>query len=115
MNDRDLAPVVAQVFGDQSAVAVFGRHLTAQQHGWDVKQAAVDALLDAPLAHQGKKLALIRLPAPFPLLQVIEQVLGWGEQQFVLVLRTTDHAQEVREIVALGEARQLRGVVQADV
>lgn len=107
MSNRGIAPVVAQVFCDQPAVTVFGRRLAAQQHGWDGKLAAINALFDAPLAHQGEKLALIGLPASFPLLEVIEHLLGRSQQRLVLVLRVADQAQKVREIVALGEASQL--------
>lgn len=115
MGNGQIAPPVAQIFSDQPAVAMFGRRLAAQQHSWDGKQTTVDALLDAPLAHQGEKATLIRLPAPFLLLVFVQQILRRGKQRFMLVVRVTDHAQKVSKVVALGEASQLRRIVQANI
>lgn len=115
MGNGQVAPVVAQVFSDQPAVAMLGRRLAAQQHRRDGKQTAVDALLDASLAHQGKKATFIRLPAPFLLLVLVKQILRRRKQRFMLVVRVTDHAQKVSKVVALGEASQLRRIVQANI
>ncbi len=65
MIDGQVAPVVAQILGDQSAVTVFGCGLTAKQHRGNGKQAAVDTLFDASLAHQREKAALICFPTAF--------------------------------------------------
>lgn len=115
MGNGQVAPLVAQIFSDQPAVAMFGCRLAAQQHSRDGKQTAVDALLDASLAHQGKKATLIRFPAPFLLLVLVKQILSRGEQRFMLVVRVTDHAQKVGEVVTLGETSQLGRIVQANI
>ena len=115
MCNGQIAPLVAQILSDQSAVATFGRRLTAQQHSRDGEQTTVDALFDASLAHQGKKATLIRLPAPFLLLILVKQILSRGEQWFMLVVCVTDHAQKIGKVVALGETSQLRRIVQANI
>lgn len=115
MNNGEVAPVVAQIFGDESAVTVFRRRLTAQQHGGNGEQTTVDAFFDAPFTHQVEKASLIRLPTPSLLFVFVEQFLCRGEQRLMLIVCATDHAQKVREVVALGESSQLRGVIQADV
>lgn len=107
MNDRDIAPVVAQIFRDESTMAMLRSSLATQQHGGYVEHAARNSLLDAPLAHQRKKSLLVDFPVAFLLLVCVEDVLGGSEQWLVLVVRMTDDAQKVREIITLGEAREL--------
>jgi len=113
MHDVDVPPFAGEVFRHQPAVAVVGLVLAAQ------KAAAVERflrhLLDAPLLHQGQEPPLVVGPSALLLLVEIEDVLGGSQRRPMLAAHATDGLGEIGEIVALGEAGQLRDVIQAHV
>src|SRR5579862_7324795 len=115
MHGAHIAPVLPQIFEHQAPVAVLRRRLTAQQHRRHSEEAPVDALLHAPLGQQRQKAALVRLPTAVALLVGVEELRRGREQRLMVVVRIADRAQKVHQVVALGEPRELRRVVQAHV
>lgn len=96
-------------------MTVLGGGLAAEQHGGDVEEAAVEPFFDFALAHEGQEAPLVLLPIALALPVLIKKVLRGGEQWLVQVVGGAQLAQEVGEVVALGEAGELRDVVEADI
>ena len=113
----DVLRVVLEVLGDQPPVAVVGGVLAARgSDGPPGEIPRAELFLDLPLTHQAKEACLVLIPRHLlPLLELVEDVLGGSEQRRVLIIGSGDLAQEVREIVPLGEAGELRAVVEPDV
>lgn len=88
-------------------MAMLGCRFTAQQRGWYVEESARDTFFNAAFAHQCEKSPLIILPASFFFFESVEHLLGWGEQELMLIVRVADDPQEVREIIAFGKTRKL--------
>lgn len=96
-------------------MTMFRRGFAAEQDRRHREQVAVERLLDFPVGDQGHEIALVLLPAPLLFLVGVEHLLRRGEERLVHVIGATQFAQEVLQIFALGEAGQLRDVVQPDV
>src|SRR5262249_13214725 len=96
-------------------MAMLGRGLAAQQHGRPVEEAAVERRLDHALGHEGEEALFVRLPAASALFVVVEELPGRGEQRLMPVVGAAELAQEERQVFALGEGGELRGVVEAHV
>ena len=114
--DPDAAPLPIQVFENETPVATLGPGLATQKRRRRFfEKLPVQSLLDPALPHQLQKAPLVRGPSLFPLSVSVEYIPGRGEQRFVEVFRAAELFEKVREVVAFGEPRQLRGVVQPHV
>ena len=107
MDDTQAAPFGLEVFEDETAVAVVGSGFATEQHGRHGKKVGADALLDLALGHERQEAPLVVFPASPALLIGIEQLLRGGEQRLVEVFGAAELAEEVREVVALGETGKL--------
>src|SRR6266849_10049973 len=94
-----VAPFPSELLEDQPSVAVFGRRLAAEQGGGRLEHPPVDLVLDLPLLHELQEATLVVLPAPLPLLVIVEQVLRRREQGLVEVLGAAYLLQEVAEVL----------------
>ena len=92
-------------------MAVFWLVFAAQEAG--VRYRPLDCLLgDAAVVHEGDELALVGLPVSVAAAVGVEHFLGRSEVGEVDVVHLADLAEEVFEVVLLGEAGQLGNVVQ---
>jgi hypothetical protein len=111
MDSFYLTPFSGEILQHQPAVAMFRRFFAAQQNRGDLEQRPVHVALDFALAHQRQETALVFFPSASALLVAVEHLLGGGEQRLVYIFRFADLAEKELQIVFLGEAGQLRGVV----
>ena len=115
MDDAQVAPFGLEIFEDETAVAMIGTGFTTEQHDWHGKEARADTLFDLALGHQRQKASLVVLPASLALPVGVEHDLCGREQWLVDVLGAAELAEEVCQIIALGEAGELRRIVQANI
>src|SRR5262249_53195319 len=115
MNDLDVSPTLAQILGDQAAVAAIRFRLAAEQDRGPVEQAPVERVLDTTLLHQPQELRLVILPASLTLLVVVQNGLSGREPRLMHVSGATDFLEKEARVLLLVEARQLRDVVQPDI
>ena len=80
-----------------------------------IEHLGLEATFDLPFQHQPQKALLVCPPVALLFLVRLEHGVGRREQRLVHVLNASDLPEEVGEIVGLGEAGELRGVVQTDV
>ena len=59
MDDLDAAPFIAQIFGDQTPVAMGRLEFAAQQNGPRLEYRWVEDALDRALGHQREKAPLV--------------------------------------------------------
>ena len=116
MNGPDFAPLPIQILENEAPVAVLGSGLATQQRRRHYfEERPVQSFLDPALPHQLQKAPLVRRPSLFSLSVSVEYIPGRGEQRFVKVLCATEFIEKEREVIALGEPRQLGRVVQPHV
>lgn len=114
MNDFDLAPLVAKIFGDKATMAMFWRIFTTEQTSVPKGLSRYFAL-DLPLAHQFQKLLFIELPVAALFLVAIEHLLSRGKQRQVKIVDAADGLEKITEIVFFRESGKLRNVVEAHI
>src|SRR5439155_20679122 len=115
MNDLDVSPPLAQIFGYPAAVAAVRFRLAAQQNSGPVEQALVERVLDAALLHQPQELLLVILPASLALLVVVQNGLSGREPRLMHVFGAANFLEEEAQVLFLRKARQLGRVVQPDI
>jgi len=115
MYDADRRPVCGKILGHQAAMAAVRLGLAAQQNGGKLKQRTIQLRLDLACPQQLKEALLVRRPiaAAFPVL--VEHLLLGCEQRLVEVVGAAQLPQKEWQILLLGEAGELRGVVQPHV
>src|SRR5687767_4467709 len=91
------------------------RLVLAAQEAASVEEVRGDGRFDVPMGNQLEEIALVGGPVLVGLLVPVEQVGRWGKIEKVDVLDAGDGLEKVGKVVALGEPRQLRVVVQANV
>lgn len=111
----DVGPAGGEELDDEAPVTVLGGRLATQQRRKGLESRAVEHRVDPPLLHQRHEVALVGAPIALALLVCVEDVLGRRQQRLMLIRRTDEFAQEVRQVGGLRESGQLRGVVEADV
>src|SRR5439155_4383194 len=74
-----------------------------------------NGLFDLAVGDELSEVALVGRPVAIHFLVTVEQLLRRRQVEEVYVLDSGDGAQEVSEVVALGEPGELRVVVQPDV
>ena len=88
----------------------------AEERGWDRELAGVEDVVDAAFREQGSHPALVVLPGQLArLLQPVEELRRRSEERLVCVVRPAELPEEEGEIRPAAEAREVGGVVQADV
>ena len=107
-------PVLAEVFGDESAMAFFGGRLAAQEAGF-VHELLRHDILNFSLGQQLAKLSLVPSPVDFFLFIGVEDFLGRRQFRLVVILNTRDFLQEVLKVQLFSKTGQLRYVIQSDV
>lgn len=107
-------PVLAEVFGHESAMAFFGGRLAAQEAGF-VREFLRYDILNFSLGEQSAKLSLVVAPVDFLFLVGVENFLGRGQFGLMDIFYARNFLEEVLDVLFLGETGQLRYVVQADV
>ena len=110
-----IGPFALQVFDDESAVAVVGRRLAAQQGRRDIEQVGIEFGLDAALLDEVEEQRGVHVPASLLFFVGVEHLLRRREADFVQVLGPAQFLQEEGQIVPFGEGRQLRDVVQSNI
>src|SRR5260221_4978967 len=75
----------------------------------------IQALIDSALGKERQEAAFVLRPAALGLLVGSKQLLRGCEQRLVNILCLADHAEKVGQIVALGKAGELRGIVEPNV
>jgi hypothetical protein len=112
--DLNIFPVAAEVFGDEAAVAVVGLLFAAEEAG-SVEEFAGCKGFDGAGLHEVEETALVGGPVALELFVGVQYVLGGGEIRGVDVVDVADGAGEEAEVFLLGEAGELRDVIEADV
>jgi hypothetical protein len=115
MDDVEASPVLLEVLQDEPAMAVLGCGLAAEQDRRHSEERGVKPLFDAACAHQGEELTLVVVPTAFLLPVGVQHGLFGRQQRLVDVLGVEQLAQEVGQVLALGEGSELRGVVEPHV
>ena len=116
MNDRQLAPFLAEVLGHQAAMATLRGGLAAQQHRGRVEEPAVELFLDLSFSNQREEAAFVLGPVASSLAAGFEDFISRREpRRLVAVACAADFGEEELQVVALGEAGKLRGLVKAEV
>src|SRR4051812_25461150 len=85
--DRDVRPVLLEVFENEATVAELGGVLTAEEDGGLGKDGTVERALDLSIGHQVKEPLLVVGPLAAVLLVSVEHLLRWREKGLVDVLR----------------------------
>lgn len=114
LNIQHMAPFAVEIIANQAAMAVMGRRLRTKQAGI-FEQVRLQRCFDAPVAHQFEKEPFILPPIAFLFFIGGQDVVGRRQKRLVPVLDVRNLFQEIRQVPALGEARQLGRVVQPDV
>ena len=96
-------------------MTTIGYRLTAQEHGRRFEEGPIQARFDLPLGYERQKTRFIFAPSKLLAAIPVEDLGCGGQHRFVYVFRAADLLQEVRQVFALGEACQLRDVVQANI
>src|SRR5438270_13139319 len=96
-------------------MAALRRRLAAQQDYRLLEQGAVEPGFDLTLAHQRHKPRLVLLPRQLLATIAIQDLRGRRQHRLVQIFRRANFLEEEGEISALGKARQLRNVVQANI
>src|SRR5262245_6200908 len=108
------APLFFEVFRDQSSVTVMWFFFRAEQARM-LEQGRINALFNLTLAHQGEKLCLVDRPPAFFLLVLVQNILSRREVWQMNVVDAGHRAEKIAQVVLLGKAGKLRGVVEADI
>lgn len=101
------------MFDGETSVAVLGRAFAAQQDCGHLEQRTVEragdvALIQKPLVGQ-----FVLRPIDAALLVCVEQLLCRRQKRLLLVVSPDELAQKERQVVALCERGELRGVVES--
>lgn len=100
-----VAPVVAEILNDQSAVAAVGGVFATQQDSPNVKDVWGELVFDSPVSHQVDEARLVFVPAQVLVLVPLEQLFSGGEQvRLVDVLGVAEVAEEELEVVSFCES-----------
>lgn len=108
------SPFFVEILADETPVAVMRLVFRAEETR-ALKHLRFEAMLDLPFRHQPQKALLVCPPIALFFLVRFEHRVGRREQRLVQVLNASDLSKEVGKIVRLGEARELRCVVQPDI
>ena len=112
--DADSIPLFTEVFGDETTVTVVWLVLATLETGV-IEEFRWELFFDFAGGHQGAEGNFIGFPRPLPFLESVENVLGRRELGQMQVVDFAYFAQEVPEVVLLGEAGELRPVVEASI
>src|SRR5450759_3302495 len=115
MPDLQIAPLLAQILEHQPPMAVLGRRLAAQKRRGRSEHRSVQVLFNFPFRHELEEAIFVIGPRAFALLECLQHFLSGRKQGLVPVFRVANCTHEEGEVIPLGEARQLRYVVQTDV
>src|SRR6266516_5973604 len=112
MNDVDAAPALSQIFEDQPAMTHLRGGFAAKQHSGRGEERAVELVADVALPHEIQEARFVLRPRSFVLLVVVQHLLGGRQQRLVDILRATDFAEEITQVLAFRKSRQLGNVVE---
>ncbi len=112
--DIDITPLVRQVLGNEAAMAMMGLVLAAKQAA-PVEKVSGKGFLYLPLAHEVQKPGLVLGPNTLVLLVGVQHFFRRRQFRDVSIVDPVDGTEEVREIIPLGEAGELRDVIQTNV
>ena len=109
-----VGPRLGKIFHDEAAVTMVRPFLAAKQAA-AVEEIPREVFLDSPLSHESQECILVGVPGSLVLFESIEDILRRGENRFVHVIDSSDRVQEVFDVIAFGEASELRTVVQTNI
>jgi hypothetical protein len=115
VDGSDIGPVSGEVLAHKPTVTTVCSGLAAEKGSSHLKVARREGRFDPPLGHQTHKALFVISPGAFALFEVVEKFLSRCEERLVLILSTGQLAQEVRKVLRLCEAGELRRVVEPDV
>ena len=107
----DLAPMAAQIFRDQSPMAMVRLVFTAQQAA-GLDHFLGDRILNMALFHEVEKALFINAPLPLVLLVLVKNFLGRRQIRHVDVVEPANFLEKVGQVLLLRKASQMRNGVE---
>lgn len=103
MDDVDVSPGVAKIFGDEAAMTMV-RFVFAAEEAGSLKLLSCEGLLDSAFSHEGGEARCVGIPVVGLLFVFVEHGFFGGERGEVAIVDATDGLSEIFQVRLLGKA-----------
>ncbi len=114
VQDLNIAPLGAKIFGNQPPVALGRLFLAAQKAGF-MQPFRADILFGFSCGKERQKVFFVNLPSAFVLFEIVQNLLARRQIRPMDVIHLTNRPEEIAQVVSLGKTGQLGNIVEADI